>query len=496
MNFASPFRSTIRLAGHLAVACLLSAGGLRGASVTDSDITFAIERAFQRDPTVPANEIDVTTADGIVTLAGRVDRLLERVRAVKLVEAVEGVRSVVNTIRLEMPERSDAAVLEDVRAALTDDPATDSYEIVPTVVNGTVNLAGTVPTWRGRQLAMHVARSVRGVTAVSSELGIAYESIRPDAQIKADVERVLETDIWVRSPDGIEVDVREGTVVLIGEVNSVIGRNRAIEDAWVAGTTEVVADDLTVRPWAFDGRRDTLSAARSDEWIEEAVNDALTRDPRVSGFNVQVSVSDAVVTLAGTVDNLKAKSAAASTASDTVGVWRVENFLKVRPASIVPDEVLVPRLKAALARNEIESAPNIDVSARKGVVTLTGVVDNRIESAEAEEVVQRTNGVVAVRNRLLVSSPMAVYPNYPYDTNLDFDPASRDRRVDDVALKGEIESEFLWSPFVSGSDIEVVVDGGVATLTGTVDSWAEYRAAEENAREGGALSVVNKLTVE
>lgn len=43
--------------------------------------------------------------------------------------------------------------------------------------------------------------------------------------------------------------------------------------------------------------------------------------------------------------------------------------------------------------------------------------------------------------------------------------------------------------------ITVEVEDGVATLTGTVESWGEYRAAAENALEGGAIMVDNELEV-
>ena len=62
-------------------------------------------------------------------------------------------------------------------------------------------------------------------------------------------------------------------------------------------------------------------------------------------------------------------------------------------------------------------------------------------------------------------------------------------------MKEDIESEFFWSPFVDGGDITVEVDEGVATLTGEVDDWAELTAASENAWEGGAFNVINKLDV-
>ena len=41
----------------------------------------------------------------------------------------------------------------------------------------------------------------------------------------------------------------------------------------------------------------------------------------------------------------------------------------------------------------------------------------------------------------------------------------------------------------------VSVQDGVATLTGIVDSWSELRAATENAFEGGAVRVENKMLV-
>gem|GEM_PF-7086414 len=37
---------------------------------------------------------------------------------------------------------------------------------------------------------------------------------------------------------------------------------------------------------------------------------------------------------------------------------------------------------------------------------------------------------------------------------------------------------------------------GNATLTGVVETWREYHAAEENAYEGGALYVSNRLQVQ
>ncbi len=36
----------------------------------------------------------------------------------------------------------------------------------------------------------------------------------------------------------------------------------------------------------------------------------------------------------------------------------------------------------------------------------------------------------------------------------------------------------------------------MATLTGTMEDWDKLQAAKENAREGGAISVISNLEVE
>jgi osmotically-inducible protein OsmY len=65
-----------------------------------------------------------------------------------------------------------------------------------------------------------------------------------------------------------------------------------------------------------------------------------------------------------------------------------------------------------------------------------------------------------------------------------------------MEIKDDIETQFWWSPYVDLEEIEVSIDDGIATLTGTVDSWLEYDLAERNAYDGGAVAVDNNLIVQ
>ena len=69
-------------------------------------------------------------------------------------------------------------------------------------------------------------------------------------------------------------------------------------------------------------------------------------------------------------------------------------------------------------------------------------------------------------------------------------------KVDDGTLKTRIESRLKNSASLKDSDIDVAVDNGVVTLTGTVHSQAQSLRARNLAKVAGVSSVENKLTVD
>lgn len=493
----------------IAVAALpiAASAAVEAPRVTDVDVTFAVERAILFDSAVPSNDIDAVTNDGVVTLTGTVDNLLARERAGRIAESVKGVRSIVDRIVVKAPERPAAEIRNEVVNALLLDPATDSYQITPSVANGVVTLSGTVSSWQEKQLALDVARGVRGVTSVVDTMNVSYGTPRSDADIETEVERALANDVWLDS-FLMDVEVKNGTVTLTGTAGSLAEKRRATAMAWVRGARMVDAAGLKVEPWAKNAmRRERTPLVRTDAQIRDAVRDAFLYDPRVNAFNPTINVTDGIVTLTGVVDNLKARRAAAQDARNTVGVRRVRNYLKVRPAQPVANDKLAGNLRSALAANTIAESYEIDVKADRGVVTLSGTVDSFLEKSEAEDVALRTNGVVAVRNDLRVRYPALTHYDYDYDPWWDYSPdygryavlrpdGRTQTLITDAELEEEIEYELFWSPFVDSIAVDVEVDNGVATLSGTVRNWRAFSAATQNALEAGALGVVNDLKVE
>jgi len=461
----------------LAVMCLaVFPAAATHEELSDEDITLAVETNLLLDDAVSSYLVDVETNMGIVTLSGEVDNLLQKIRAEKLTLATRGVRSVVNQIEVRNVARSDDQVHRDVVAALAVDPATDSYEIDVAVERGVVTLAGEVDSWRERSLSETVATGVRGVQDVVNEITIGDVAERTDLEIKAEIERYYETDVYLNE-DFLNVAVNNGRVTLDGRVGSAAEKWRAYNNAWVNGVNSVTMEDVEIVSWLSEDKRTPAEGAvMSDEEVEQAVEDALLWDPRVNSAEIGVRVNDGAVTLSGMQDNLRAKQAATRTAMNTVGVWNVTNLIRVRPEDRPSDTILEERVTSALFRDPYVEDVKVDVDVWHGIVTLTGAVSSRFEKQHAGEIAAGVNGVVAVDNDMRVEEMW--------------------KWRDDLVIRNDIESQLYWSPFVDEDEVDVTVNDGVATLTGTVDTWFERRMAAENAREGGARRVLNRLMVD
>ncbi len=72
------------------------------------------------------------------------------------------------------------------------------------------------------------------------------------------------------------------------------------------------------------------SYTRADDRITDDINDRLTWDPRIDATDINVSVSDGIVTLTGSVDSRRDKRIAEDIVDDVSGVWDVNNQLRVR----------------------------------------------------------------------------------------------------------------------------------------------------------------------
>jgi osmotically-inducible protein OsmY len=242
----------------------------------------------------------------------------------------------------------------------------------------------------------------------------------------------------------------------------------------VAGVHAVDDGNLDVEWFAPNTmQRETPYVTMTDEEIENAVHDALLQDPRVWSFEVHADSDYGVVTLTGTVDNLKASKAAEEDARDTIGAWRIKNHLKVRPATYVSDEQIISNVGKALKRDPYLDRHDLRVSAYNGKVFLYGNVDSEFEKMEAEDAAFRVPGVIEVADYLQVHEETAWQSDWD--------------------IKDAVEDQLFWDTDVDSTKVAVSVNDGVVTLTGNVGTWYEYMEAARDAFRGGAKDLKNEL---
>ena len=439
----------------------------------DNDITEAIETKLFVDAAVSSQLIDVETVEGITKLSGSVGTVLGKDRAERIAESIKGVRSVINNLSVKPVVRKDENIKTDINKALALNPAAESYVIDVNVEDSVAELSGTVESWAEQKIVIEAAKGVRGVKEVIENIQIDYPERRTDSEIKADIDQVLESDIYV-DDELIDVDVREGDVFLSGTVGSAAEKRYAAHNAWVLGVRNVYTDDLEVN-WAFAARQQREKAFTDlpDQAVQDAIDDALLYDPRTLSFNVDVAVEDNVTTLSGTVDTISAREAAEQIAKSTKGVLFVKNKIKIRPEELPADSAVADNVENAFLWDPYVERYDISVTVLNNKAYLDGRVDNYFERERAADIASGIRGVVAVKN------------------NIDVDRET-DRPADTV-LETNIEDELFWSVLVDSYDVSVDVRDGIATLYGVVDSWNEHDAAVTNAFDGGASVVESEL---
>ena len=96
--------------------------GPRGYVRSDERIREEVNECLTADPYVDATEIDVSVAEGIVTLSGTVDNRAEKRLAEDCVDSVSGVRDVCNNLRIrpqaEPPQKPEPKGMLGRRTAI------------------------------------------------------------------------------------------------------------------------------------------------------------------------------------------------------------------------------------------------------------------------------------------------------------------------------------------------------------------------------------------
>ncbi len=234
-----------------------------------------------------------------------------------------------------------------------------------------------------------------GVLAVPAHVAMAQDT----SKIEEEVHKVLDN----KKLQNVQATVQGNTVALTGTVAVLADK----EDA----------DNRVHHVHGVKGVDNEIRVAGGAEVTDEALRNKLSQElsyytvgyGTTAFTNLNISVQNGVVTLGGTVYWPPDKASALSIVANTPGVKDVVDNIQVQPVSPMDDQLRL-RLERviygdpSLQKYAINPAKPIRIQVINGNVTLTGVVDSKMDHDIAGIRANTVPGVFKVTNDLQVSS--------------------------------------------------------------------------------------------
>ncbi|MCO4755027.1 MAG: BON domain-containing protein [Bacteriovoracaceae bacterium] len=271
--------------------------------------------------------------DGYITLNGYVDNLWQKERLIQIAKAVNGAQGVIDKTTLASVSIDSKELAQNLAQALYRDEVAEVEQLtVSTDDYGRVRLRGDVNSQQEKLAAEQAIKQVKGINYVESLVKVVPTTNRSEAEKEADVEFAL-SNIVLIDERLLESDVDGDVAIVRGHVGSET-EAEVVENVAksVSGIKDTRITDLTVVP-SMDRTlifKITPSSIKySDEELASIVDKANYYDTRVFSYDIDVSASDGVVKLDGSVENESAREAAIQNANNVLGVRGVVDNLSV-----------------------------------------------------------------------------------------------------------------------------------------------------------------------
>lgn len=225
--------------------------------------------------------------------------------------------------------RTDVRLRNSVVLELDWDPDVDDSAIGVAARDGIVTLTGFIDSYAGKLAAERIVKRVRGVRGVANDIVVRLKVDRTDPDLAADAARALQ--LRPEIPANVQVAVHQGRVTLTGTVEWLLQKNYAELAVEHIRGVHGVLNHIEVAP----------KAALRD--VRRHILHALHRNADVDARHIDVSVSDDVVTLTGSVGSWSQRDAAERGAGSAPGIRHVDNRIVVVPSEPhefePPDEI-------------------------------------------------------------------------------------------------------------------------------------------------------------
>ncbi|MDZ7683330.1 MAG: BON domain-containing protein [Fodinibius sp.] len=310
------------------------------ASRPDKAVNSDVAQALATNPATENWDVNTKVNNGLVTLTGRVESWQEKQLVSTIVSGVKGVKEINNSLQVAInPNRSASDIKAEVKQAMMYDSRIRDNMISVDVSDGTVTLSGAVGSTTEKELAIkrsHVA-GVQDVNAKNLTVKPEYDSKmlinETITSLSAnEIENAI-TKAWSYDPrvpaSELKVEVTKGTARLTGTVKNLGSKLAAENDVRHTAGIKTIHNDITVQ------RKVVVQPAvpTTDDAITNRIKNTIRRDPYVEEANLDVAVSEGIVTLSGNVNSKFEKQQVLEITQDIKGIIAINNNLKVQPQS-------------------------------------------------------------------------------------------------------------------------------------------------------------------
>jgi osmotically-inducible protein OsmY len=145
--------------------------------VSDAELALSARAGLDANVLVPHGAIEISVANGWVTMVGNVHHHYERQAAEHVVRHLRGLGGFTDLVTLSQAPVDDVGdVAEEIRNSFVRNAAIDAANIKVTLSKGVVTLEGTVRSQAERREAERSALRAPGVVSVDDQLVISQES--------------------------------------------------------------------------------------------------------------------------------------------------------------------------------------------------------------------------------------------------------------------------------------------------------------------------------
>jgi osmotically-inducible protein OsmY len=350
----------------------------------------------------------------------------------------------------------------------------------------------------------------------------------------------------------IDVDTNDGVVTLHGRVDNDAQKQAAEQIA--RGVDGVARVDNQLSVGATATADNMPKAGPSPAWITTKIQAQYFVNPELKPWRIDVDTAyGGVVTLNGRVDSEGDRAEAVRIARSTDGVTRVNDNLRIEPATatsgvreeakeigrdaketgreakekaanaadrlgekaseagekskeaanragnVIEDSWITMKIQSKYFVDDEVRARNIDVDTKNGMVTLKGSVGSEGERQQAIAIARNTDGVTMVHDSLVVDRNVS-HPTRDSSprgtTGVKGTAESAGQKVEDGWITMKIQSKYFIHDDIKAHKIDVDTKSGVVTLNGSVPTAGAKTAAEVIAKStDGVTRVVNNLKV-